>query len=436
MVASQFTTKYVIKGKFDVDGVVEKPDVIGAIFGQTEGLFGSDLDLRELQKTGRVGRIEIDLESKKDKTYGSITITSSLDRVSTSIITAAIESVDRIGPCAAKVTIEKIDDAREEKRKVIIDRAKQILQKWTIESMPSIDEVIKEVSDTMKIHDVMSYGPDELPMGPEMMSSPSIIIVEGRADIINLLRCGIKNTVAVEGAKMPESIGKLSREKEVTAFLDGDRGGDLILKELLQVANVDYVARAPQGKEVEELTPKEIMKALKEKVPIEQIKEAMKHRHIKEGPREPREPREIREREPREPREVRERIEPREFRDIREPREQRTPVAPPVIREVRKTPVSPKIAETVNSLRNTLEAVILNGGMESITRLPVSELAEKLQQIEGADTVIFDGVITQRLVDIAGDKGVKTLVADRISDVTKRPVNMQFLTFNEIELQK
>lgn len=424
MVASQFTTKYVIKGKFDVDGVVEKPDVIGAIFGQTEGLFGSDLDLRELQKTGRVGRIEIDLESKKDKTYGSITITSSLDRVSTSIIVAAIESVDRIGPCAAKVTIERIDDAREEKRKAIIDRAKQILQKWTIESMPSIDEVIKEVSDTMKVQEVLSYGPDELPAGPEMMSSPSIIIVEGRADIINLLKCGIKNTVAVEGAKIPETISRLTREKEVTAFLDGDRGGDLILKELLQVANIDYVARAPQGKEVEELTPKEIMKALKEKQPIEQIKEAMKHppRHLKE---------------PREPREIREPREQREFREIREPREHKPfpPLPAPVeVKEVRKvTAVAPKIAETVTALRNTLEAVILNSQMEQIAKIPVSELAEKLQQIEGAEAIIFDGVITQRLVDIAGEKGVKTLIADRISDVTKRPVNMQFLIFNEIE---
>ena len=408
MVASQFTTKYVIKGKFEVDGVVEKPDVIGAIFGQTEGLFGSELDLRELQKTGRVGRIEIDLESKKDRTYGTITITSSLDRVSTSIIVAAIESVDRIGPCAAKLSIEKIDDAREEKRKVIIDRAKQILQKWTIESIPSIDEVIKEVSDTMKIQDVVSYGPDELPAGPEMISSPSIIIVEGRADIINLLRCGIKNTVAVEGAKMPETIGKLSREKEVTAFLDGDRGGDLILKELLQVANVDYVSRAPQGKEVEELTPKEILKALKEKIPIDQIKESMKHHH-----REPREP--------------------REFREIPAPKERKESIE---LKEIPKVPVQSQILEVVNELRNTLEAVVLSSSMATILRLPVNELAEKLQQIEGADTVVFDGVITQRLVDIAGEKGVKTLVADRISDVTKRPVNMRFLTFNEIAPEK
>ena len=58
------TTKYIINAQFEVDGVVEKPDVVGAIFGQTEGLLGEDLDLRELQKTGRIGRIDISVKSR------------------------------------------------------------------------------------------------------------------------------------------------------------------------------------------------------------------------------------------------------------------------------------------------------------------------------------------------------------------------------------
>ena len=93
-----FTVKYVISANFEVEGVVEKPDVIGAVFGQTEGLFGSELDLRELQKTGRIGRIEIQLKSQKDKTKGKIIIPTSLDRVSTAIIAASIESIERIFP--------------------------------------------------------------------------------------------------------------------------------------------------------------------------------------------------------------------------------------------------------------------------------------------------------------------------------------------------
>ena len=241
---------------------MEKPDVIGAVFGQTEGLFGPELDLRELQKTGRIGRIEIELHSKNDRTTGTITIPTSLDRVSTALIAASIESINRVGPCSAKVILEKIEDIREARRKVIIDRAKQILHKWNIESMPNVDEVYKQISNTMKLGKVEKYGSDELPAGPELETSKEIIIVEGRADIINLMRCGILNTVALEGAKIPESIKKLTKEKEATALLDGDRGGDLILKELMQVTNVRYIARAPRGKEIEECNCKEISDAL------------------------------------------------------------------------------------------------------------------------------------------------------------------------------
>ncbi|MGF3536042.1 MAG: DNA primase DnaG [Candidatus Bathyarchaeia archaeon] len=373
-----FTIKYVIHAKFEIEGVVEKPDVIGAVFGQTEGLFGPELDLRELQKSGRIGRIEIELHSKNDKTTGSITIPTSMDRVSTALIAASIESINRVGPCAAKVTLEKIEDVREARRKVIIDRAKEILHKWTIESMPSVDEVFKEIAETLKIAKVEKYGPDELSAGPEVDSSKEIIVVEGRADVINLMRCGLLNVIALEGAKVPETIKKLTREKESTAFLDGDRGGDLILKELLQVANIKYVARAPRGKEVEELNCKEIFDALEAKVPIEEVYKPPK-------------------------------------------------------REKPKIEVPKEIAQIAKELEGTLEAVLLNEKLEQIERLPVSQLAEKLQQIEGVDTVVFDGIITQRIVDMASEKNVKNIIASRISEAVKSPLNVQLMTFSEIK---
>ena len=200
------TVKYVIRAKFEIEGVVEKPDVIGAVFGQTEGLFGPELDLRELQKSGRIGRIEIDLHSKQDKTTGTITIPTSLDRVSTALLAASIESINRVGPCAAKVTLEKIEDVREARRKAIIDRAKEILHQWTIEAMPSVDEVFKEVAETLKVAKVEKYGPEELSAGPDVESAKEIIIVEGRADVINLMRCGIHNVIALEGATVPETL--------------------------------------------------------------------------------------------------------------------------------------------------------------------------------------------------------------------------------------
>jgi DNA primase len=371
-----FTIKYVIHAKFEIEGVVEKPDVIGAVFGQTEGLFGPELDLRELQKSGRIGRIEIELHSKNDKTTGAITIPTSLDRVSTALLAASIESINRVGPCAAKVTLEKIEDVREARRKLIIDRAKEILHKWTIEAMPSVDEVFKELAETLKVAKVEKYGAEELSAGPEVGSAKEIILVEGRADVINLMRCGMLNVIAMEGAKVPETIKRLSKEKEITAFLDGDRGGDLILKELLQVTDIKYVARAPRGKEVEELNCKEIFEALEAKVPVEELSKPK--------------------------------------------------------REKPKVEVPSGIAQVIKGLEGTLEAVLLNSKLEQIERLPVSQLAEKLQQAEDVDTVVFDGIITQRIVDLANEKGIKNIIASRISEAVKPPLNVQLLTFAEI----
>jgi DNA primase len=373
-----------IVARFDVEGVVEKPDVIGAIFGQTEGLFGPDLDLRELQKSGRIGRIEIQLDSKLDKTVGVITIPSSLDKTSTAIIAAAVQSVDRIGPCIAKVTLDKVADIREEKRKVILDKAKDILRTWVIEESPSTDEMVKDVSGVIRSADVVEYGPDHLPAGPDVATSAAIILVEGRADIINLLRCGIRDAVAIEGTKIPRTIIELCKTKETTAFLDGDRGGDLILKELMQVAPVDYVARAPLGKEVEDLVPKEIMKALREKVPV--------------GAGRPPGSR---------------------------PEPVQVPRAPP-------QQLPQNVVVKARELRGSLEGVLLDQNMAEIARLPVSELASKLADYQGIDTIVFDGVVTQRLLDLAEERGVKLVVGDRIADLARKPASIKIMTLPEV----
>jgi len=350
--------------------------VIGAVFGQTEGLFGPELDLRELQKTGRIGRIEIDLHSKNDRTTGNIIIPTSLDRISTALIAASIESINRVGPCQAKVILDKIEDIREARRKVIIDRAKEILHKWNIESMPNVDEVYKQISNTVKLGKVEKYGPEDLPAGPELEKSKEIIVVEGRADIINLMRCGIQNTVALEGAKIPESIKKLTKEKHATALLDGDRGGDLILKELLQVTSIRYVGRAPRGKEIEECNCHEITEALANKVPVGEVYKPQK----KERP---------------------------------------------------KIEVPDEISQAAKTLQGTLEAILLDAKLKQTERLPVNQLAEKLQQTKGVDTVIFDGIITQRIVDVAGEKNIKRIVASRISEAVKPALNVELVTFKD-----
>jgi DNA primase len=345
--------------------------------------------LRELQKTGRIGRIEIDLHSKNDRTTGSITIPTSLDRVSTALIAASVESINRVGPCSAKVTLDKIEDIREARRKIIIDRAKEILHRWNIESMPSVDEVYKEISDTMKVGKVEKYGPEDLPAGPGLEGAKEIFVVEGRADVINLMRCGIFNTVALEGAKVPDSIKKITKEKPATALLDGDRGGDLILKELMQVTNVKFVGRAPRGKEIEECNCKEIAEAIENKLPIAEAVGASKP----------------------------------------------TPVPvpkKPIVPERVKVEVPDTIVQAAKALVGTLEAVLLNDKLELIERLPVSQLAEKLSQAVGVDTVVFDGIITQRIVDIAADKSIKRIVASRVSEAVKPALNVELTTFQNV----
>jgi DNA primase len=242
--------------------------------------------------------------------------------------------------------------------------------------MPTVDEVYKEISDTMKIGKVEKYGPEELPAGPGLETAKDIIIVEGRADIINLMRCGLLNAVALEGAKVPESIKKLTKEKEATALLDGDRGGDLILKELLQVTNVRYVGRAPRGKEIEECNCKEITEALEGRIPVTELFKPKKERLKMEFPE--------------------------------------------------------AISHGVKALQSTLEAVLLNEKLEQIERLPVSQLAEKLQQASGVDTVIFDGIITQRIVDVAAEKNIKRIVAARVSEAVKPALNVELVTFQDV----
>jgi len=267
------TTKYLIHISLAAEGVVEKPDVVGAIFGQTEGLLGEDLDLRDLQRTGRVGRIDVQITSKKGETKGEILISTSLDRAETAILAASLETIDRVGPCVAHVTVDSVEDIRVSKRKKIVERAKEILIDRFDDGTIDSDELLDDVRQTLRIEKIGSIGEERAPAGPNVLESDAIIIVEGRADVLNLLRYGIKNAVAVEGTNIPKSVVELCEKKTTTAFFDGDRGGELILRELLQVADIDFVAFSPKGKSVEDMTRKEVIKTLRNKVPVEYVRD-------------------------------------------------------------------------------------------------------------------------------------------------------------------
>ena len=410
------TVKYLIYTDVEVDGLVDKPDVVGAIFGQTEGLLGDELDLRDLQKNGRIGRIEVDLKGKSGKTTGTIKIPSSLDMVETCIIAAALETVDRVGPCEAKMNVSRVEDTRSVKRKALLDRAKQLLKHLVTMEIPESKEITDMVREEVKTAEVIDYGPERLAAGPTIGRSNDIVLVEGRADVINLLKNDITNVIAIGGAKVPKTIVDLSKRKEVTIFLDGDRGGDIILNELTQGGvDIDFVARAPTGMEVEELTRKEIIKCIRNKVPFEQGAAVPHQRAERFVKREP--PRYERREEP-----------------VREQHKTEEPVKKVESVQVKQenipkiTPTKENLLKELDELSNTLNARFYNSSYERVAEVPVRDVIKKLSEIKDSKILVFDGIITQRLVDLAAKQGVDTLVGIKMGNVNKTPEGLDITT--------
>ncbi len=398
--------------------MVDKPDVVGAVFGQTEGLLGEDLDLRELQRTGRIGRIQIAIRSARGKSTGEIVIPVSLNKTATAILAAALETVDRVGPCTAKVILEKLEDIRGAKRRKVVSRAISILKGWEEDISPGADEIKTAVTRGGKVP-VSKFGPDNLPAGPDMAKSKEIIIVEGRADVINLMKCGITNTVAVEGTHVPKSITALTKKrgKKVIAFLDGDRGGDLIFRELMQVAKIDYIARAPEGKEVEDLTRSEVTKALQAQIPADQALALVKSRKtsLRKQKRVVKKPTYTR----REPRRVEKRVERR---------------APPSRKPPRRAPITVDEAyiAKIGDIKEAFKAVLFGENKKVLVECGVAELAKTLEAQKVVPAIVFDGVITQRLVDIASKKKTKFLIGAAVADIESKPDSMKIVTFDDL----
>src|SRR5436309_4010767 len=423
------TTKYLIQARLEAEGIVEKPDVVGAVFGQTEGLLGEELDLRDLQKSGRIGRIEVDVQSKKGRSEGTILIPSSLDQVETSILAAALETIDRVGPCKATIKVDKVEDTRVTKRNKIIERARSLLSSMVEESKTSGSDLLDEVRQSVQVSEIVSFGAERLPAGPNVADSDAIIIVEGRQDVLNLLRSGIKNAIAVEGTNVPKTIQELSKERALTAFVDGDRGGDLILKELLQVAEVDFIARAPRGKEVEELTQKQIMKCLRNKIPADQYVEMYGlSGNVYKAESEFPEPKPASGPQPRAEPRPEFRPEPREQR---EPREERPP-APLTPTTKVLNPKLEKYRDILLQLGGSSTARLLDEGDGVVTEVPVRELVETLKSAKQTRAVVFDGIITQRILDIASEMNMHSIVGTKMGTITKQPAGVEVWTRSDL----
>jgi DNA primase len=370
--------KYILHAKFTADSLVEKPDVIGAIFGQTEGLLGEELDLREAQKNGKIGRINVESSASGGKTTGEITIPTSLGVAETALIGAAIETIDRIGPSKAVINVDNIEDVRVSKREYIMKKAQTLLDTALKASSVDTTELLQKLYEDVRQKEFVEYGSEKLPAGPDVVDSEEIIIVEGRADVMNMLKHGFANVLGLNGTNIPKTAVELSRKKIVTLFVDGDRGGDMIISSFLQQGNVDFVAKAPSGMEVEELSKKEINQALRLKVPIEEYEGSNGKRETQE----------------------------------------RKPVPAQQSADVPEE-IKSRVLPLVNEIVGTRGAFLVNDKFEIMGRIPYKEVEGSILNIENIYLIVLDGAVTDEIAKAAEESEVKYVIGSRVTGTSQ-----------------
>jgi len=381
---SPVSIKYMIYASFKAEGPLEKPDVIGALFGQTEGLLGSELEMRELQKEGKIGRIEVDLSVVDGKSVGEIKLPSALDKSETTLIAAALETIDRIGPTEAKIEIAKIEDVRGGKRDFILSRAKKLLE--GLEGGSEIEGMSKTLKEDARAAKIQEYGDEKLPAG-----DLSIIVVEGRADVVNMLKNRINNVIGMNGTKLPLEIAKLGKEKKLTLFVDGDRGGKLIARNVANNANLEFIVSAPDGKEVEELMGKEILIALRKRV---SPSEFFRKNKVEISSAE-------------------EEVEKEQMAETGKP----SPVF--------EGDIKVEIKKKYDKIKDTKSALLLDSNMDIIKKISSKEVSRNVRESkQKVFAVIIDGSALRAIIEACDEAGVSYLAATNFSSFEGAKVNL------------
>ena len=432
--------KYHVKLKFDVDGLVEKADIIGAIFGQTEGLLGPEMNLNELQKVSKVGRIEVNVDTKSNSARGDALIPMSTDISTAALIAAAIESIDKVGPFQAKFSLVGIDDIRAIKKKVIVDRAKKIVQEWATKTISEGEEMLKDVYDASKPGRLTTFGKAQLACGVGVFDSDWIILVEGRADVINLLRAGYDNSIAIEGAKIDETILKLTQGKRTIAFIDGDRAGDLILKELQGLVDIEKVYRAPPGREVEECTPLEISEILKDveqfindkindtnTIPsnVQQIRNYHRIDHSQNQSNNQDQNSSIT---------YNRNLTNQSLNKHNNYDNSDQKQSPDNMISKEDEEVISIVKKVFQEINETLEAMVFDKSMKRIVKIPISEIMKKISELKDGNLLILDGIVTPRLVEAANKSGIRYIIGHRTSNLKRTNPDVRVQTFSDMGL--
>jgi len=364
-----------------------------------------------------MGRVEVDIKSDKGKSTGEIIISSSMDQVETSVFAAALETVERVGPCKATVKILALEDSRSTKREIIIERARALLIDLIKDSRTAGSTITDTVRQALQTEEIVRFK-GKLPAGPNVDTSDAVIIVEGRGDVLNLLKHGIKNSVAVEGTNIPKEVVSLSKERTVTAFVDGDRGGEMIIQELLQVAEIDFIARAPDNTEVEHLTHKQIMKSLRDKVTAELFMEQNKWARPGSKTSEKKTRRGGKAKAP-------------PVSKAEKPAEPAPKAEKPA--EPAAAAASPHFLKQLNELDGTKNARLLMGE-EVAEEVKITGLEEVLvsHKDNGVDTLITDGVITPHLIDLVTKTKIKTIVAKDKAILPRDPIGISLFVAEDL----
>lgn len=366
---AQDQAKYVIEAKLQSGGIIEKSDIVGAIFGQTEGLLGEELDLRELKETGKVGRMNVEIQRKDGTTEASVQIPTSLNATDAALLGASLETIERVGPTNADIRVERIRDDRTSKRDYIVKRAKQLLDEIE-DDKPSKQEITDEIKEEVREKQVTDFR--GFTAGPDAERAKEVIIVEGKADVVNLLKHGVDNAVAIGGTSIPDGISKIAQDKDLTAFLDGDRGGNLILQELKEKAEPRFVTKAPEGEEVEELSKQEVHEALRDKSPVK-------------------------------------------YADAEEVDEE-------IDEELRKN-----ILEALEGIVATRAVNVLDSDLKVIEKAPLNKVENALRKADEAFALVLDGEVNSELVSMAESNDVEYLAGMNRSD-TASSSKLEILT--------
>ena len=451
------TAKYLIHARIAADGVVERSDVVGAVFGQTEGLLGEELDLRDLQQSSKVGRIDVEISSENGQSFGELTIATSLDKAETAVLGASLETIERVGPCRASIEVTSIEDVRAAKRRAVVDRAKELLATAFEETAVDSEDILADVRQSVEVADIQEYA--GLPAGPSAESSDAIIVVEGRADVLQLLDYGIKNAIGVEGTNVPEAVADLTAERTTTAFVDGDRGGELILRELMQVGDVDYVVFAPAGQSVEDLSRAEVHSLLREKIAADRLGDTRNLRETITGLVETgsagsaTSADESVGSEASSPTEVE--VIPTGSADaVDDTSTDATTDADDIAAEPEGEPDAEAAAspETVTdadpeadpaplTLRSHLRAVIdgstgtarlLGASFELLDEVDPEDLVAAIEAADEPFALVLDGQLTQRQLDVAAQQGLDHVVARSTGEFVKQPVGTRVLTADQL----